>query len=864
MPAWLRRFIDRFLARRKFERAMGEEMRLHIDLHEESLVEKGLSRSEARRLARADFGSVAAAKDACRDARRFGRADALGREVRTSIRRLRMSPGFVVTAVTTLAVGLGANVLVFGALYGLLVKPLPLEAADRVTWIFSRNAGDAGDRQPLSSEEVQLIATRARSLAAIAVLDDVTLIRERPERFERWQGLAVTPSLFDVLRIGPVLGRGEPTLSGPQAILISHERWTRDFAADPAIVGRTLEFSDKKIFTVQGVLPAGLEFPFARSPLAGNGSGFVEGGQDFWILSAVRNNSWPGGVVISRLADSADVGTAEKELAALGAERAAKDPRRSLEVSTLRDQALGFLKPALPLIQMFALLLFAAACANLASLICARTVADRRQAGVRIALGATGRHLARLSAIEALLISGAGAAAALLIAIGGKAVLSKVLPFAPAQSSGPLGDWPPLLMLAGLTLVAVLLLAIVPGIVRSGMRPGALLDGAPRGVSPRSSRMLRTLVAAQLALSLVLLAGAGVLRASLHRLLGVDAGYVAAQVVTADVQLFVPNAQTALREIYQKVRSLPGVEALGVIHSTPLTGKWSIRDTIEIVEGDRRRQTSRMTGGFVAFDYFQAMGIDLVAGRYFTDDEAMQAQPRAVIINDLAARQYFPGGNAVGARLFMYGAFREVVGVVRATRDVRLDLPAEPQFYQPMFFNGSQIAARVAGDPSDYVEPIRRTLLGADPRLIVGDVRPLGDIVADRVRERQLAATLSSSFALLTVALAGLGLAGVLLFTIAGRRRELGVRAALGATPSSLAVLVGRDALGMVAAGLVAGAILFYSTGRLLRDLLFDVSAFDPLLLSGAVGGIVLAALIAALIPAWRAGKVDPVTALRS
>jgi predicted permease len=860
------RFVNRFLARRKFEQAMTEEMRLHIDLHEESLVQAGWSRKDARRLARADFGSVPAAKDGCRDARGFGRTAALGREIRTSARRLRFNPGFLVTAVATLAVGLGANVLVFGVLYGLLVKPLPIEAADRITWVFSRNAEDARDWQPLSSEDVTVIATRARSFTAISVLDDVTLIRENPQRFERWQGLAVTPGLFDVLRIAPVVGRGESTLSGPQAILISHERWVRDFGADPAILGRTLAFSDKKNFIVQGVLPANLEFPFARSPVAGNGSGFEAGVQDFWILSCVRNESWPGGVVVARLAEVASVDDAAREISALATERGETEaqPRRQFEVITLRDQALGLLKPALPLVQMFALLLFAAACANLASLICARTVSERSQAGVRIALGATGRHLARLSAIEALLISGAGAGAAVLIAAGGRVVVSSLLPFAPGPASSPLGDWAPLMMLAVLTSLAILVLAVVPAIVRSGMHPGALLAGTQRGVSPRSSRLLRTLVAAQLALSLVLLGGAGVLRASLHRLLGVDAGYEAAQVVTADVQLYVPKAQAALQSIYKQVRALPGVEALGVIHSTPLTGKWSIHDTIEIVEGSVRRRTSPMTGGFVAFDYFQAMGIDLVAGRYFREDEALQPQPAAVIINDLAARQYFSGGHAVGARLFMYGAFREIVGVVRATRDVRLDLPAEPQFYQPMFFNGSQIAARVAGDPWDYIEPIRATLLAADPRLIVGDVRPLSDIVAERVRERQLAATLSTGFAALTVLLAGLGLAGVLQFTVAGRRRELAVRAALGATRSSLAFLVGRDAVRMLVGGLVAGAVLFYATGGLLRDLLFDVSGFDPLLFAAAIGAILLAAMIAALIPAWRAGKVDPVTALRS
>lgn len=862
MRRWLARLAARLRARRAFERMMNREMRLHLELHEDELERQGLSRKDARRQARADFGSVAAAKDDCRDARGFGRLDTLGRELRTSVRALRRAPGFVVASVASMAVGLGANLLVFSALHQLLLKPLPIASAERVAWLFAEDAGHPGDRQPLSSGEVRALASRATALSSIAVVDDSTLVREVPERYELWRGLSVTPGLFDVLQVTPVAGTTGASSGG--GMLISHERWQKDFAGSAKILGSTLVFADNKHFPVVGILPPGLEFPYRRSPQIGTGSGFTPGVQDFWIVNPVRDHDWPGGLTIARLSAASRLSSwAEVAVAADSGPRTEGERRSAVAVS-LRDHSLGMLAPALPVLQAFALLVLLAALANVACLQLARATRQRTEAGVRIALGATTGHLWRTNLTESMLVTLLGACAAFALAAAGRGAFANITGDNAIVADVTIVNGSTLVMLAAVTMVIAAGLAGIPALARARSTVNTLVGGAPRGASPQTSRALRALVAAQFALSLVLVAGAAALQRSLDRLLSVDAGYRTDHVVTADVLLYVPKAHQALREIYSRVRTLPGIEYFGVIHSTPLTGKWSIRDTIEIVEGPDRRTTAPMTGGFVAYDYFQAMGIDLVAGRYFREDEAFEANPRAVIINDLAADRYFPAGKAVGARLFMYGALREVVGVVRATRDVRLETAAEPQFYQPMFFDGSQIAVRVTGDPASYVEPIRATLLASDSRLIVNEVTPLGRLVAERVRERRLAARLVTVFGALVVVLAAIGLAGVIHFVALEKWRELGVRAALGATRGGLTTVIFRDAIGMVGVGLMTGAVVIAITGRSLRGLLFEGSPYEPGALALAVAAVTIVGLMAGLVPAWRAGRADPLTALRS
>jgi putative ABC transport system permease protein len=862
----LRHLWRNLAGRTRFERDMSEEMRLHLDLHEESLRQHGSSPADARWRARAEFGNITAAKDACRDATGIGRFDLCVQDARVALRRLRASPAFAATAVASLALGFGANAVIFSALNGLLLKPLPFDASHELAWVFSVAAAQPDVPRTVAADDVTAIAERG-SFDSLAVIDDTTLVWERPERFQLWKGLSVTRSLADVLRIRPAAGqfpRDEELAAMGPAIAISEERWRRDFGADGAVIGRRLQFADNKSFVVVAVLPARLEFPLRRAPLGGTGSGFEPGVQDFWILNGVRAASWPGGLVLSRLSRGADARSAALDISTLAPDRSRPDGEsRTLRVVPMRDQVLGLLKPVLPILQAFALVVLMAACANLANLMLARAITYRADAAVRLALGASTHHLSRLAFVESLLVCALGATAGLAVAVGGPRLLMTLMPPAAPVVRTIAPDAATLLVLLSLCLAATVFFTVLPGVVRSKLPGVVLLRESSRDAAPAPSRLLRGLVAAQLSMSLVLLTGAAALQGSLTRLIHVDSGYRTSHVLTADVLLYIPQSQRVLQNVYGRLRTLPGVEALGVIHSTPLTGKWSVRDSIEIIDANGRHTTAPMTGSFVGFDYFGAMGIDLVAGRYFSDAEALMPDSPAVIINDLAARAYFPGGRAVGARLFMYGSYRQVVGIVRATRDIRPDAPPEPQWYQPMFFDGSQIVMRVSGDPRQYVERVTRALLDADSRLIVNSVAPLDDIVADRVMESRMAALLTSCFAVLALGLAGLGLAGVLHFTASRRWRELGLRVALGATRRSLMWLVTREAAATIAIGVAAGVPLMRATVWILQPLLFQGPAIEPHVIATIVMTLLMVSAVACVIPAWRAARVDPMVALR-
>jgi hypothetical protein len=327
-------------------------------------------------------------------------------ELRLALRRLSRAPGYLASAVLTLALGMGANAFVYSAVNGLLVRPIPLIDADRVVWIFARST-ETGDLEPLSGEEAEAVQAGG-AFDGVTAIGDRGLVREVGVRHDRWRGIAVSRGIFDVLGVSPVLRDPEPPAGLPR-IAISYERWQTDLGGDPSIVGRELAFADNKRFVLAAILPRGLEFPFARAPHRGNGAGFVPGVQDFWILES--GDASGGGPAVARLRPGDTLEQAQARVSATVSRRTGDrtDVPRRLEVVTLRTHSLGNLAPALVILQIFAALVLLVACANLANLMLARAAAGRDETAVRVALGASPRALARLYGAEALLISLFGA-----------------------------------------------------------------------------------------------------------------------------------------------------------------------------------------------------------------------------------------------------------------------------------------------------------------------------------------------------------------------------------------------------------------------------------------------------------------------
>jgi predicted permease len=374
-----------------------------------------------------------------------------------------------------------------------------------------------------------------------------------------------------------------------------------------------------------------------------------------------------------------------------------------------------------------------------------------------------------------------------------------------------------------------------------------------------------SLVVVQVMLAIVLVTGASLIRQSLGRLMSADTGYESSQVIVADVLLYVPGREVIsfYETLQARLRSLNGVEAVGLIQSTPLTGKWTFTEALE-VEGQSPPGTARqVAGSFVAFDYFKAMGIPLLAGRTFTDGELLPGKRRVIILNDVAARMLFPGTNPVGKSVLLSGRPREVVGVVKGTRDVRLDAPAEAQWYEPGLVGGSQLMVRVSGDLDAFTGTLRRELLDADSRLIVKSVEPLNRILAEHLFERRLTTQLLAAFAAIAFALAMTGLYGVMHVAFVQRKREFGLRAALGAQRADLLRMVLFQGLSLAALGIAAGVAAALAGADVLRSVLYEISPTDPSTFAGVSAAVLVVSAAACFMPAWRAATSDPLDTLR-
>jgi len=820
-------------------------------------------------------------------------------DLRLAVRTLRAQPVFALVAVLTLALGIGANTLVFSAVRGLLVRELPFADAGRLVWVYGSEGSDGGNgedaaapggRGPLSRNEARALTEggAAGALVSVAAFGDRIEYVRAGERPARWDGLDVTPGLFAVLGVAPALGRVPESADlrgdsagGARLLFLGHDRWRREFAGDRAVVGRALAMGTST-YTIAGVLPAGLEFPLGRAPQGGSGSGFRLGAQDFWIVQGTAAHR--GGTVVARLRPGATPTTAAGAVRAAlrgvapdatgdgASQPGAPPPRaapRAYELVALRDQLLGPVGPALRLLQGFAALVLVIACANLANLLLARVSAREREFAVRAALGAGRAAVGRVVLAEgALLAAGGGAAGVLVAAWGLRALRTLAAGPVPLVERVAL-DGPTLLFTLGVCAATTLAFGVAPALHAAAPGAGAALRaGRGEAGTAGAARLRRALAVGQMALALVLLFGAALLLQSLARALTADnAGYEAARVVAADVALpGHPDERGVYARLVARVRALPGVEAVGAIQSTPLTGKWTFREPLAMTAGQDASALAA-PGSLVAFDYFRAMGVAVLDGRAFGDEDVVRedaGRARTVILNRTAARRLNPGASLLGRTVYVNGKPRTVVGVVEDTRDLRLDAPAEPRWYAPAYFGTSQLVVRTAGDPARAAAAVRAALLAADPGVVVGRVEPLGDIAAASVAERRVTARLLATFAAVALALAVVGLYGVVSFGTARRRREFGVRTALGARPADVRRLVLGEGLKLSAWGIGAGLLAAVPAGLLLRGLLFGVSPADPATLAAVCGVLAASALAASWAPARRAARLDPSRVLRA
>jgi putative ABC transport system permease protein len=818
-------------------------------------------------------------------------------DLRYAFRSLRRAPAFAIVAIVTLALGIGANAATFSVLNGVLLRPLPFDGADRLVLV-SMTRPDSGDfARPFSYPDYADLRERSGSFesAAAWALGRFTLTSGEPELLHY---AVVTSSFFSVLRVRPALGRDfraeDDRPGAPPMAIISHGLWLRQLGGDPGAVGRSIRLNGRP-FEVVGIMPAGFRFLTFRKDT----DVWLPLGSDPFVDRRYARSVYGMGV-LARLAPGRTIASAQADVDAiakqLAAERA-ENRGRGMAVMSLRDQAVGTLKPALRVLMAAVGLVLLIACANVANLVLARAASRRREMAIRAALGAGRGRLLRHLLAEHLLLACAGGSLGLFLASWSLDLLALVPEAAPSLyipytlGSGTVAvDGRVLLFTAGLSLATTFLFGFGPALrgARTSLAPDLQSrgDSAPR----RDQRTRSVLVVVEVALATALLVGAGLLVRTLFTLQRVDPGFDTDRLVSFDVILPAPRyaapaaSRTFVTEAVDRLAALPDVAAAGAVEFLPLAGIDS--STGLFIEGrppDPQGKEVQIHYRSATPGYFGAMGIRLLSGRGFSGSDG-EAAPRVALINETMARRLWPGEDPIGRRVALIveslrfrpdgpptrdvaAGLREIVGIVGDVRHGGLDVEAVPEMYVPFAQRPARemtLVARTDADPGAIIAQGRRIVSGLDPEQPIANGGPIADLVSASIARPRFNAVLLALFTALALLLAGVGVYGVIAYTVARRIPEIGIRIALGGTGRDIAALVIGQGLRLAVIGLAAGLIAALALSRLLSGLLFGVTPRDPLVFAGAGGVLAAVALLASVVPAWRATRVDPIAALRS
>ncbi|PYP66222.1 MAG: hypothetical protein DMD26_08545 [Gemmatimonadetes bacterium] len=884
------------------KRDVADEIGFHLEMRTREFIERGMPPEEARRAAAASFGDVAAIEAECRDeramrAREHARRDwlqGIGLDLKVAVRSLWRRPAFTAASTLTLTLGIGAAAAVFAIVSGVLLRPLPYRDPGHLVmiWLMGSDVHGTGNQLPLSAPTYLDVTHEVPALASAAAFRSWPYTLSEGIRPEQVAGVKASPTLLATLGVRPAIGRdftdADALPGAAHVALISDALWRRRWAGAPSILGKRITLSGER-FTVIGVAPPGFAFP--RGAELPSGLQFPTR-TDVWTPLAFGDNDlknrWTLNLAaVGRLRDGATTATAEAQLAALGkrldVQFAGGKGQIGMRAFTLADQAAAPVRRTLLILLGAVALVLVIACVNVANLLIARTSARRRELAVRTALGAGGARLARQLVIENVLLAALGAVGGVAVAALATRVMLALVPGQLPRADDVAVDWRVLLAAAACALVAGTLFGIAAAVHARGAPLAPVLSAgsarATGGVARASGR--RLLVGAQIAFSLILLVGAGLLAASFVRLERVDPGFVPEHAVTASVSLPIagafdpqhdgPGWSAFFTQLVDRAGALPNVTAAGAVSGLPLAG--DPESSGFAIEGRPPSAPGQGPGAeyfVIAGDYFRAMGIRLVAGRAFAPSDRAET-PRVIIVSRELERRYFPGDHAIGHRLrcacdFTPGA-REIVGVVDDVRVTGLDEPSVPAVYLPeaqMTYPQLNLVMRTNGDPIAVLPSLRRELHALAPDVALEQVRTLRDVFSGSLARQRFSLVLIGAFAIAALALAVVGLYGMIALSVGERRRELGVRLALGARPTSVLRLVLGEGARIAAAGIVVGLAGAMLATRLLRGMLYDVGAADATVYAGAALIVGVVALVSTWMPARAATKVDPAVALRA
>ena len=862
--------------RRSLESGLEEEIRFHLDQQTAKNRRAGMTPDEARRQALLRFGGLEGIKDTTRDEIRPALFEDSVRDVRHGLRVLLAAPGFTTAALVTLALGIGATSAIFSVVRTVMLEPLPYPDPDRIVAIWETNRG-ATSRNVIAPANFVAWRERTRTLEYLGMTGPATIAMVINGQPDEIAGLAVSSDVFRALGVQPALGRAYTAEedSGTAVIVLSHEFWQRRLGSRGDVLAMTLSTADGPR-TVIGVMPAGFTMVGQKADF------LVPYGQTLEQLRALRGRG--SSYAIARLREGVSFERAYSEMRSIFAELEKEEPqrnaRRTVMLFPLQEQMVGELRPALFALVGAVMLVLLVACVNVANLLLARGAAREREVGLRTALGAARGRLVRQMLTESVVLAAAGGIAGLGVAAlchrGLLALVGERIPI-PRLDQVAL-DLPVVAFTMVTALATGILFGIVPAFVSTSTASDALREGGRHGGGRRLHRVLSALVVAEVALSLVLLAGAGLLMRSLVNLQRNDLGFRTEGVLTAAVQLpstryNLPQAGSVFRESLSRIAALPGVQHAAGSSCLPVpfacigTSFWRV-DQPKPADGQlSSSQVRPITPGF-----FRTMGIPQVAGRDFSDSDTVDSVPVAIVSEELV-KQQFADGSPLGRRLrinFDHANGRNdvewmVVGVVGNIKST-LDGPVRQTIFVPRTQRpggGITFFVRTEQDPMLLATSVTGVVRSMEPEAPV-QVRTLEEVVGNTIARPRAISLLVGAFALVALALAAVGVYGVMAYSVRARTQEIGVRMALGATAGSVLRLVLGQALRLVSAGVAVGLVAAALLTRLLERLLYEVEPLDPWTFAVTALVLFVVATVATYVPARRGMRMAPVDALRT
>jgi predicted permease len=898
----LREFAHRFSGlfnKQRKNRELDDEIESHLQMHIEDNLRSGMTLAEARREALIKLGGIESMKEAYRDQRGLPMLEILWQDMRYGARMLRKNPGFTAVAVLTLALGIGANTAIFSVVNAVLLRPLPYPEPGQLVQLRADWSGKPNS--VIGSTTFVEVKAQSQSLARIAAYCGGDMTLTGAGSAERIVAGAVTPEFFPLLGVQPALGRNftreEDTPNGPKAAILGHGLWQSRFGGDANVLGRTITLNQQS-YTVVGILPARFQYPepfqlwtpLALGETGAGGAGtLAKYGEGQWLLS-----------VIARLKPGVTVEQAQTELQTIARRlqparpdeaQPAGGPREMgpggsrgdtvLTLVGLHEQVVGDVKGALLVLLGGVAFVLLIACANVANLLLARAAARQREMAVRAALGAGRLRVARQLLTESVLLSLAGGGFGLLLAFWGVRALGQWSGASlPSMHGIGIDAWV-LAFTLGVSVITGLGFGLAPAVQAWRTDVNAALKEEGRSETGGHRKSLRhLLVVSEVALALVLLIGAGLLIKSFSRLMDVNPGFRTDGVLTFQVTLTEGKSSSQrvnfVQQIIERLNALAGVQAAAATDSLPLTD--FARITPAEIEGrppiDLRKAkpgevkpASRPT---VTYDYFNAMGIRVRKGRAFTSQDARPAAG-VVIVNEAFEKHHFPGESALGKRIHLRASkggprWLTVVGVASDVRQRGLAQDVKLEVYNPVLDDIGETMSfvlRTSGEPAHLISDVRAVMAELEPNQPIHNVMTMEQRLANTTTSRRLNTALLGSFAALALLLAVVGIYGVMSYAVTQRRREIGVRMALGAQKSDVLGLIIHGGLRLTLWGVAVGVAGAFALTRYLSSLLYSVKPTDPWTFLSVAVALIGVAVLACWVPARRAARIDPMVALR-